>query len=209
MLQTQAVDDSTLELIKKLQKKEYLKNFYLAGGTALAISLGHRKSIDIDLFSDFSFDIQYLIDSLNHDFDFNLFSSAPNTLKGSISNIKIDIIAHRYKLINVPILYSDILLLSIEDIIAMKLNAITVNGQRIKDFIDIFFLLDKYNIDEMLKYYQIKYNSQNPANVLKSLTWFNDVDTSEWPMILYNKNLTWSKVKIGIKQKVLEYTFSK
>ncbi len=208
MLQTQAVDQATMELIKDLQKKEYLKDFYLAGGTALALKLGHRKSIDIDLFSNFSFDIQYILESLTFDFNFNLFSSAPNTLKGSISNIKIDIISHRYNLINNPILIEDIFLLSIEDIIAMKLNAITINGQRIKDFIDIYFLLDKYSINEMLSFYIKKYNSHNSVNVLKSLIWFNDVDTSEWPLILYNKQLSWSKVKKTIKKTVFEYTLS-
>ena len=56
MLHHEAVDTPTLELIKSLQDKEYLNGFYLVGGTALAMQLGHRKSIDIDLFSNFSFD---------------------------------------------------------------------------------------------------------------------------------------------------------
>ncbi len=131
-----------------------------------------------------------------------------NANENKDNNIKIDIISHRYNLINNPILIEDIFLLSIEDIIAMKLNAITINGQRIKDFIDIYFLLDKYSINEMLSFYIKKYNSHNSVNVLKSLIWFNDVDTSEWPLILYNKQLSWSKVKKTIKKTVFEYTLS-
>ena len=90
----------------------------------------------------------------------------------------------------------------------MKLNAITINGQRIKDFIDVYFLLDKYSINEMLSFYKIKYNSHNTVNVLKSLIWFNDIDTSEWPLILYDKQLSWNKVKKTIKKAVFEYTLS-
>ncbi len=51
MLHTEAVKASTLELIKTLQNKEYLGDFYLVGGTALSLYIGHRRSIDIDLFS--------------------------------------------------------------------------------------------------------------------------------------------------------------
>ena len=56
MLQKKAVDASTLALIRSLQKKKYLKGFYLVGGTALALCYGHRKSLDIDKFSNFGFD---------------------------------------------------------------------------------------------------------------------------------------------------------
>lgn len=73
MLQKQAVEPSTLELIKKLQDKDYLHGFHLVGGTALALNIGHRNSIDIDLFSNFSFETQQLLENLTHDFQFNLF----------------------------------------------------------------------------------------------------------------------------------------
>jgi len=141
MLQTQTVEPSTLELIKKLQEKDYLKDFHLVGGTALALNLGHRQSIDIDLFSNFSFDAQQMLEYLSFDFQFKLFYSAINTLKGSISNIQVDIIAHRYPYVKDPISADNITMLSTEYIIAMKINAISTSGHSLKDFIDIFFLL--------------------------------------------------------------------
>ena len=103
MFYKEAVDASTLELLKSLQSRQYLRGFYLAGGTALALYTGHRKSVDIDLFSDFSFDTAQILENLIQDFNFILFFSAPNTLKGAISDIKVDIIAHRYSLINDPV----------------------------------------------------------------------------------------------------------
>jgi hypothetical protein len=81
MLYKEAIDRSTLELLIQLQQKEYLNRFYLAGGTALALRLGHRKSVDIDLFSDFSFDAGNLLEKLSADFNFELFFSAVNTIK--------------------------------------------------------------------------------------------------------------------------------
>ncbi|MEI6696962.1 MAG: nucleotidyl transferase AbiEii/AbiGii toxin family protein [Bacteroidia bacterium] len=205
MLQTQTVDPSTLELIKKLQAKDYLKDFHLVGGTALALKLGHRQSIDIDLFSNFSFDTQQMLEYLSIDFQFNLFYSAMNTLKGSISNIQLDIVAHRYPYVNKPIFADGISMLSTEDIIAMKLNTITCSGQRVKDFIDIFFLLENYTLDAMLGFYKKKYSHQNEVNVLKSLIWFMDVDLTDWPVMIRNKEMKWNDVKKNLTKVVKVY----
>lgn len=205
MLQIQAVEPSTLELIRELQSKDYLKDFFLVGGTALALNIGHRKSIDIDLFSNFNFDTQSLLENLTHDFQYNLFYSANNTLKGSVSDIKLDILAHRYPYVTEPLIIDGVSMLSSEDIIAMKLNAITVSGQRVKDFIDIFFLLEKYSIENMLDFYKRKYTLQNEVNVLKSLIWYNDVDLSDWPVMLKNLDLKWNMVKKEISKSVKNY----
>jgi hypothetical protein len=195
MLHTETVEQSTLELLVQLQKQEYLSGFHLVGGTALALKMGHRKSIDIDLFSDFSFDVGSLLENLSADFSFNLFFSAKNTIKGNIDKVQLDILAHRYPLINAPTTINNISMLSTEDIIAMKLNAISTSGQRVKDFIDIYFLLDFYSIEEMLSFYKKKYSQYNEVIVLKSIIWFEDVELSEWPVLLKNPNLTWSEVK--------------
>jgi len=199
MLHQETVDRSTLELLIQLQGKEYLKGFYLVGGTALALTMGHRKSIDIDLFSDFNFDTGAMLENLSADFPFKLFFSANNTLKGSINGIQVDILAHRYPLVCEPLVIEDISMLSREDIVAMKLNAISVSGQRVKDFIDIFYLLDLYSVEEMIGFYKIKYLQYNEVNVLKSLTWFEDVDLSDWPVILKTPKLKWGTITKKIK----------
>ena len=81
MLHTETVDRSTLELLIKVQQKEYLKGFYLVGGTALSLLMGHCKSVDIDLFSIHGFDVGQMLENLSADFPFNLFFSANNTIK--------------------------------------------------------------------------------------------------------------------------------
>jgi hypothetical protein len=195
MLYKEAIDQSTLELLKDLQSKMYLEGFYLVGGTALALLCGHRKSIDIDLFSDFKFDAGYLLEKLYFDFQLQLFFSAENTIKGSINGVQIDVIAHRYPLIGKPQKLEGISILSVEDIAAMKLNAIAVSGQRVKDFIDIYYLLEEFSLADLISFYKKKYTQYNEVNVLKSVTWFNDVELDDWPLILKNKNLNWEEVK--------------
>jgi len=195
MLFKETVDQSTLELLIDLQKRPYLKGFHLVGGTALALKLGHRKSIDIDLFSNFNFDTGQILENLSSDYPFKLFFSANNTIKGTIDSVQIDILAHRYPLICEPDFVENISILSVEDIVAMKLNAITINGQRVKDFIDIYYLLEVYSLEEMIAFYKKKYSQYNEVNVIKSLCWFKDVELAEWPVLLKNPELEWGTVK--------------
>lgn len=209
MLHKEAVDETALGLLKSLQSKKYLRGFNLAGGTALSLLNGYRKSVDIDLFSNFAFDTGQMLEILAQDFDFDLLFSATNTLRGSVENIKIDIIAHRYRLLEDPHTEENISILSEPDIIAMKLNAISVSGQRIKDFIDIYYLLDKYDLKSMLYYYQSKYDQENDMLILKSLIYFDDVDESEWPVLIKDPDLKWKDVKRKIERTIISYTRTK
>lgn len=206
MLYKETVDASILELLKSLQLKQYLQRFHLVEGTALALYNGHRKSVDLDLFSDFAFDTSVLLENLAQDFDFMLLFSSANTLKVAIGETEVDIIAHRYKLLNHPVKEENISILSEPDIIAMKLNAISTSGQRIKDFIDIYFLLYKYDLKTMLGFYLKKYNQVNDLLVLKSLIYFDDVQESEWPVLIREPDLKWKDVKRKIQKKVIEYS---
>lgn len=205
MSQKKAVEESTLELIKSLQSKPCLEGFYLAGGTALALYLGHRKSVDIDLFSNTGFDAAVLLEILQQDFPYRLFFTASNTLKGTINDVKVDILAHRYGLLGPPRLIDGVSVLTEPDIIAMKLNAISISGQRSKDFVDIFYLLPKYELKDMLGFYQEKYKQQNDTFILKSLIWFDDVDLADWPVMVDNPGLKWTDVKKRIEKAVLHY----
>jgi hypothetical protein len=212
MLHTEAVKPATLELLKSLQGRTWLKGFNLAGGTALSLYLGHRTSVDIDLFSNFDFDTAQMIELIHHDYPLQLYNTAQNTIKCSIANVNIDIIAHRYPWLNEPSEIDGIRLVSEPDIVAMKLNAISVSEQRSKDFIDIYFVLEthKYSIADMLKFYQNKYNQQGEMHVLKSLVYFDDVDLSDWPVLLKKPHLKWAEIRKKIEKEVFlflkEYT---
>ena len=205
MLHKEAVEPSTLELLIELQGKDYLKDFHLVGDTALALKMGHRKSVDLDLFSNFDFDAGYILENLTVDFQFKLFFSSNNTLKGRIGPAEVDIIAHRYPLIRRPVELENITMLSVEDIAAMKLNAIAVSGQRSKDFIDVYYLLEKFSMKEMISFYKEKYSQHNEVNILKSITWFEDVDLADWPVLLEAPSLKWDSVKKRIVESTKKY----
>lgn len=205
MQQTEAIDPTTLELIELLQNKEYLKGFHLCGEAALSLYYNHRKSYDIDLFSNFSLDALRILQNIISDFQFQLSFSAPDTLKGFIKNVKVDLIAHNYRYIEDPLSIGRISVLSEKDICAMKLNAIAVSGQRAKDFIDIWYLLRKFEMSEILGFYKEKYNQTNDAVILKSLLFFDDGDVADWPILTSDPSLKWATVKKDIERKVLHY----
>ena len=142
MLQEQTVKASTLELLKRLMADSTLKDFYLVGGTALALQIGHRISVDLDLFSTSAFDNFQMREYLESEYGFRTDYMAANTLKGSISDVKIDCIMHKYK----TFADSGIRLAGLKDICAMKLNSIAGNGTRIKDFIDLAYLSEHYSL---------------------------------------------------------------
>lgn len=193
MLQEQTIKASTLELLKRLMADSALKDFYLVGGTALALQIGHRISVDLDLFSTNAFDNEQMREYLESEYGFRTDFMALNTLKGEIDNVKIDCIMHRYKWLDT---FTDngIRLAGIKDICAMKLNSIAGNGTRIKDFIDLAYLSEHYSLRQMLNFFQEKYDA-NPVMVLKAVTFFDEINYNE-PIKLFNiKKLNWKKIE--------------
>jgi hypothetical protein len=205
MLFTDTLGKPALELLKALQNKPYLKGFYLVGGSALALYLGHRRSIDLDLFSIADFDTENLLENLQQDFNYRIYLSAANTLKGSINQINVDIIAHRYPLVGDPLFSDGIAIISMKDIVAMKLNAIATSGQRSKDFVDVFYSFGNFGLKEMLEFYKIKYHQEDDTHILKSLIYFNDVDLSDWPVLIKDSGLKWKDITSKLESEVLKY----
>lgn len=204
MLCKEAVRPSTLELIKSLQSQSYLEGFYLVGGTALALYYGHRESIDIDLFTNTALNTEFLQDKLIKHFSFQLTYLSNQTLKGSVAEVKVDLISHAYPYIGPSFHESGLTLLSEQDIIAMKLNAISISGQRSKDFVDIYYALNNFSLADIISFYAEKYKQLNTAHVLKSLIYFDDVDLTDWPVLIKDPNLQWDTVKQRINDAVID-----
>lgn len=193
MLQEQTVKASTLELLKRLMADSALKDFYLVGGTALALQIGHRISVDLDLFSTSAFDNIQMREYLENEYGFRTNYMASNTLKGEISDVKIDCIMHKYKWLD-TFEDSGIRLAGLKDICAMKLNSIAGNGTRIKDFVDLAYLSEHFSLRQMLDFFQEKYNA-NTIMVLKAVTFFDEINYNE-PLKLCNvKKLNWKKIE--------------
>jgi hypothetical protein len=205
MLQKEAIEPRTLQLLKVLQADSMFAQFHLAGGTGLALQLGHRLSVDLDLFSLTPFDSVIYLEYLEENYQFELDFSAVSTLKGSIGKTKVDFISHRYNLVMPVVETENIRMYSIADVAAMKVNAIAGNGTRSKDFVDLYFLLDQFSVTQILEFYKMKYNDRSTFHALKSLNYFDEVDLADWPVLIKNKEVTWTKVKSTIDNKCKEY----
>ena len=194
MLHTETIEGTTLQLLKNLQGEQLLSTFNLAGGTALSLYLGHRKSIDLDLFTPYSFDTPKLKNYLEKVYDFRTGYMEKDTLKGTIMGIKIDCITYAYDTLESSYTEMGIRLYSTEDIIAMKLSAIADNDTRLKDFIDIAYLSTRFSFYSMLKCYERKYPKANVIRPFKAITYFNDIDFDE-DIVMLNTSFQWGKIE--------------
>ena len=98
-LHLEAVSENLIQLLRHLMSSAPLQQFYLAGGTALALQYGHRRSIDFDLFTHTPFDAPKLNELLNQAFALTETTIDTNTILGQIDGVKTDFIAHQYPLL--------------------------------------------------------------------------------------------------------------
>ncbi len=170
------ISPQTFKLIQQLQTIPELKEFYLVGGTSLALQLGHRNSIDIDLFTQNNFNDSEILEIIRADHDVKEIFRRKNVIISLVDNIKTDFIRHDYPLINPPITEEGITYISKEDIAAMKIHAIIQSGKRLKDFIDIYVLLQHLTLNEMITFFEQKYTYSNAMIALKAINYFDDID---------------------------------
>lgn len=200
MLHKENVDAQLLELLNLVMKSETFRNFNLVGGTALALQLGHRISIDIDMFGNSEIDEIEFAQELTQFGQPIVLKKSKNIIIYTINGIKLDFVNYSYPLLKKIKVVDSIRLSSLEDIAAMKLNAISGRGSR-KDFIDLYFLLETFSLNEMVDFYSEKYQDGSTFLVLKSLTYFDDAEMEEMPVM--TKTLSWEKVKARILQETI------
>ena len=206
MLHLETVEPHTLGLIKRLMSLEILKSFDLVGGTALALQIGHRKSVDIDLFTPNDFSGEELLFDLKPSFSVTPSLVKNNTLLCYIEDVKVDFVKFREPNIEPLIEEDGIRMKSIKDIACMKLAALSGRGAK-KDFYDIYFLLNLFTLDEMLDWYKKKTGHNVVMHVLRSLAYFEDAEETETPVLL--KEADWDRVKKAITQKANNYLTGK
>lgn len=202
MLQTQTIQPELLELLKKIMSSSIFNGFNLVGGTSLALQIGHRFSVDIDMFGKQEIDEFEFVDELSNFGKVIVIKKSKNVLILSVNGIKVDFVNYKYPLLEEITIVENIRLASDKDISAMKLNAIAGRGSR-KDFIDLHFLLQKYSLKEMISFYNTKYADGSEFMVLKSLTYFEDAESEEIP-ILFQK-LDWNEVKVSIQKALNDF----
>ena len=202
MLHYETVDEGTLGLLKQLQSLDILSEMRLVGGTSLALQIGHRKSIDIDLFCILNVEFDILIDELKTLGEVVLLKNSKNIHSLLINDIKVDIVNYNYKWLTNKMTIDNIYFATIEDIAAMKLNAILGRGSK-KDFIDLYFILKNYTLTTLMDFYIKKYHDGSIFLVLKSLAYFDDADEQEMPFMFHNTS--WQTMKNNIKKALADY----
>lgn len=199
MLQTQTVNQQLLELLNAIMQIDIFNNFNLVGGTSLALQRGHRISIDIDMFGQSEIDEFEFTEALKVFGNVIILKKSKNIIIYSVNGIKVDFVNYNYPLLADLLITDGIRLVSEKDIAAMKLNAISGRGSK-KDFIDLFVLLGKFTLSEMIAFYKEKYHDGAEFLVLKSLTYFEDADEEVMPVMLIKDS--W----IDIKRKIVSVT---
>jgi predicted nucleotidyltransferase component of viral defense system len=204
MLQLDAVPAGTMDILEHFANLSCMKDFYLVGGTSLALQIGHRLSIDLDFFSDTKKDLLVIENELMFIEGIKLKNSSNYALFLEYKGVKIDIINYPYTFISEPIIYNGINLCHIDDICAMKLKTAMNRGAK-KDFYDIYFLLQQTTLSKMFELFEKKYANITPIAILKSLTYFEDAEETETPVLLKEKSLTWEQVKKSIITQTQNY----
>lgn len=191
-----------------LPKLDFLKKdgFYLAGGTALALQINHRTSIDFDFYTKKHFKVDKLHQKFEEQFQVvEKVHIAEDTLVLKINQIGISFFTYRYDLIRPLLDINSISVASIEDIAAMKILAISQRGRR-RDFIDIYFLIQKFGLDQIIKFTQEKYPMFNIYIGLQGLTYFKDADDDfEEKRFKLFKKVKWNDIKKHLINKVNKF----
>ncbi len=203
MLHFETVKPDTFSLLKELMEIDGLKQFNLVGGTALSLQLGHRISLDLDLFSHDDFENESIIGVLYKHFEsrFQLISTLRNKLGVFcfIDEVKVDICRHDGKLIGNIFEEEGIRMWETKEIAASKVNAISRRATK-KDFWDINELLNLFTIDEIASFYREKYNPMLAIGVARMVTYFDEAEESDTPNCLKGK--TWELIKKEILKKI-------
>lgn len=195
------------ELLQRLMKDEKLKDFNLVGGTALSLMIGHRLSIDLDLFTTKDFDEQAILTHLGNQHSVKIRQILENTMLLDIGSVKVDILAHKYPWQEPIRTEEGVRLASLYDIGAMKLHAIFQNGTRIKDFVDMYFLLEHHPLKTYLEAYQNKYDG-NPGLAAHALLDHSNIDKEEKVKLIKGKETNWYKMTQRLKKAVFNPSIS-
>jgi len=184
-------------------RDEKLSDFYLAGGTNLALQIGHRKSVDLDLFTYKQFETEELVDHLIKQYNIQIeMKKEKNTIIGRIAGVKVDMVAHIYPLLQSQIVDEEVRMYSLIDVACMKLVAICDNGTRLKDFIDIAYLSTKISLSQMLKGYALKYTNTSPIHAVKGLSFFSDIIFDTQIDLCCDRPFHWKKIEQRIREMI-------
>lgn len=191
----QVLAGNTKTILALLESSDIIQKAYLAGGTALALQLGHRISYDLDFFIQEEFNEQILLAQLKKINNFQLEGISWGTILAKFEDVKFSIFYYKYSLLYPLKKFGMINVADVCDIAGMKVAAIASRGTK-RDFIDLYFICqERRSLKEVIALYERKYQNlaTTKIHILKSLVYFEDAESEEMPKML--KKLSWQEVK--------------
>ncbi|MBL7073662.1 nucleotidyl transferase AbiEii/AbiGii toxin family protein [candidate division KSB1 bacterium] len=198
----QALSGNTKTVLALLGDSDVLAYSYLAGGTGIALQLGHRISIDLDFFTPEEFDIDALVKRLNEINQFTLEEKKWGTVTGEFGEVKFSIFVYQYPVILPFKSFLKVNIMDVREIAAMKLEAIATRGKK-RDFIDLYFVVQGIEgLKGILSLYNKKYGKfgNKMVHIMKGLTYFEDAEAEELPRMLVP--VDWKEVKRFFEEEV-------
>ena len=175
---------------------------YLAGGTSIALHLGHRRSVDFDWFTSETIRPAVLLGDMQElGFPVEVQQNDEGTFLSTVSGVSFTVFRYRYRLLGTPAELDGCMLASMLDLAAMKLLAIYQRGTK-KDFIDVYAIMvaRQLTLAQMLDAFCSKFGVSDTREVLRALTYFGDADALPMPHMLWP--ITWKEVKDGVSSAV-------
>jgi hypothetical protein len=205
----EVLDEAQSELLPVLGSIALENGFYLGGGTAIALVLGHRMSVDFDWFGSSLDDPMILAQTLREGgLNPGNLQVSPSTLHCTINGVRVSFLKYAYPLLGDSM--SDdsqaFALASLDDLSCMKLAAVAQRGLR-RDFVDVYALGTRHKpLPDMLDLYKRKYSTDDISHVLKALTYFDDAEDEPMPSMIWD--LSWETIKLKITDWVREQAIS-
>ncbi len=187
-------------VLRQIGSSAAQRGFYLGGGVALGIHLGHRQSVDLDWLTGERIDnpLELAKDLQDRGLELQVGSVQRRTLHGDVHGVRVSFFEYRHPLLVPLIDRPDLgcLIASLEDLAAMKLLAVDQRGVK-KDFLDIH-ALGKHGLSlaDMLELFRRKFAIEDISRVLYSLCYFEDADPD--PMPKMHTGVTWVQAKADI-----------
>ncbi|MDO9543098.1 MAG: nucleotidyl transferase AbiEii/AbiGii toxin family protein [Kiritimatiellia bacterium] len=198
----QVLPGNTKAVLAILAKSAIIKKAYLAGGTALALQLGHRVSYDLDFFTQEEFDEQMIVPEIKKRSNFQMEKIAWRTILGKFKGVKFSMFYYKYPLLYAAKKLGMVNITDVRDIAAMKIAAIASRGTK-RDFVDLYFICkENVSLPDAIQLYDKKYENlaATKIHIVKSLVYFEDAEPDETPKML--KKAGWEEIKRYFEKEV-------
>lgn len=204
----EALTPETQQAFHKMAGLGFIENFYLAGGTGLALHLGHRFSVDLNFFSSHKsavgVDQRAVLMETFEDASLFITFDKDATFVATWRGVGLSFFRlHLYPLVQPPLSVAGVPLATLEEIGAMKLAAIIDRGTR-KDLVDLYFILQRVSIENLFQVAAVKYARVRTFDIsaTRALAYFEDADALAMPRMI--DRTPWSAMKRFLEHQALE-----